>query len=819
MVGILFGEIQGRLPDKVKGVFGCNSKIFSIKTSTLLKSAQNSLGYIERLFKSQSEPEFNLNKHCDICEFYRICYEKSQKADDLSLLRGMSRAEIKKQRSRGIFTVTQYSYTFRPKKRRKRAKNFRPKRYYSLQARAIREQKVHVFQKPILSLEPVQIYMDVEGLPDEGYNYLIGMLVIETIENAPNETANIPDDICRSWENLIDNVKRSKKYLNPKKSEKLTLIDTGTWSACIYWLWGDKQDQEKGLFEKFLQIVAQYRHFRLIHFGSYENRFIKKMYKLSSAKDKRKINRIIENSTDVLSLIYPSVYFPTYSNRLKEIGAFIGHKWSSDNASGIQSVIWRKKWEISSSDTIRNELLVYNIEDCLCVMKIFYFLLTLLSPDVCRESGVIYTDDLKPEVAGRVWGKAEFGLPDLEFVTKAAYFDYQSEKISLRANRKVKNPRRKPRSSRRYRINKRLLVRCRKCPYCKSSQILPSLDGRKTKMIFDIRFSKTGLKTWIVEYSAENYACQKCNREFYSPRMRYLKKYSHNLKAWVVYQYVANNLSLEFIERYIYDIFDLRISFHSVNRMKTQLAHYYQTTYRKIIKRVIAANVIHIDETRIKLQKETGYVWVFTSPDEVFFLFRESREGKFLVRYLRSFTGVLVSDFYAAYDSLPCEQQKCLVHLVRDMNQDLLKHPYDDEMRLVTKEFGALLRSIVETIDRFGLKNRFLKKHEKEVVKFYRFVLETEFSSDLVKHYQKRFAKNTNKLFVFLKHDGVPWNNNVAENAIRHLAKWRRLVSGRITKTGIEQYCIFLTIYVSCKLRNISFLDFLLSGKRDLDRF
>jgi hypothetical protein len=277
-------------------------------------------------------------------------------------------------------------------------------------------------------------------------------------------------------------------------------------------------------------------------------------------------------------------------------------------------------------------------------------------------------------------------------------------------------------------------------------------------------------------------------------------------------------MSLENIERYMHDIFDLSISYHSINRIKTQLADYYRTTYIKIKKQILSGNTIHVDETIIKLQKEIGYVWVFANYHEVFFLFRKSREGKFLDRYLINFSGVLVSDFFAAYDNVPCTQQKCLVHLIRDINKDLLKHPYDDEMKLITIKFGALLRTIVETIDRFGLKHRFLKKHEKDVAKFYKFVFEADFSSDLATHYQKRFTKNKDKLFVFLKHDGVNWNNNVAENAIKNLARWRRLVSGKITTTGIEQYCIFLTIYVTCKLRDISFLEFLLSGKRDIDK-
>ena len=42
---------------------------------------------------------------------------------------------------------------------------------------------------------------------------------------------------------------------------------------------------------------------------------------------------------------------------------------------------------------------------------------------------------------------------------------------------------------------------------------------------------------------------------------------------------------------------------------------------------------------------------------------------------LKDFKGVLVSDFYAAYDSLRCAQQKCLIHLIRDLNEDLYKEP------------------------------------------------------------------------------------------------------------------------------------------------
>jgi hypothetical protein len=50
------------------------------------------------------------------------------------------------------------------------------------------------------------------------------------------------------------------------------------------------------------------------------------------------------------------------------------------------------------------------------------------------------------------------------------------------------------------------------------------------------------------------------------------------------------------------------------------------------------------------------------------YLDRPTRETAFLCELLKEFKGVLVSDFYNGYDSLPCEQQKCLIHLIRDTN-------------------------------------------------------------------------------------------------------------------------------------------------------
>src|SRR5260370_28718346 len=135
---------------------------------------------------------------------------------------------------------------------------------------------------------------------------------------------------------------------------------------------------------------------------------------------------------------------------------------------------------------------------------------------------------------------------------------------------------------------------------------------------------------------------------------------------------------------------------------------------------MVHGNVIHADETRIRLRGKTAYVWVFTTFHEVVYFYSETREGSLVQSALDGFKGVLVSDFYAAYDSIPCAQQKCILHLMRDLNDAVLDNSYDESTKGIATEFAELLRGIVRTIDRWGLKSLFLRNHLVDVARFCR---------------------------------------------------------------------------------------------------
>ena len=82
-----------------------------------------------------------------------------------------------------------------------------------------------------------------------------------------------------------------------------------------------------------------------------------------------------------------------------------------------------------------------------------------------------------------------------------------------------------------------------------------------------------------------------------------------------------------------------------------------------------------------------------------------------------------------------------------------------------------------------------------------------------------RLDRDRDKLFTFLSYDGIPWNNNNAEHAIKVFARLRKAIEGLSTPKGIEEYLILLSVCQTCKYSGLDFLDFLRSGEKDIGLF
>lgn len=148
-----------------------------------------------------------------------------------------------------------------------------------------------------------------------------------------------------------------------------------------------------------------------------------------------------------------------------------------------------------------------------------------------------------------------------------------------------------------------------------------------------------------------------------------------------------------------------------------------------------------------------------------------------------------------------------------------MKYPFDTELRRIVCGFTELLRAIVQTVDQHGLKTYFLKRHLVGVERFYRTAICVDYQSEAAIKCKDRFNKNRHKLFTFLNYDGIPWNNNNAEHAIKAFAMLRDVMRGTSTSKGIEEYLSLLTVSETCACQGIDFLEFLRSRKESIHEF
>ncbi|RJO61759.1 TM0106 family RecB-like putative nuclease [candidate division WS5 bacterium] len=771
--GSALGHEQKIEPASGRIIFGDNLYSTKVQLTSLLKTVHKIEKEITNMIDKQTAPPLRLNDHCKTCEFQDICYVTAKEKDDLSLMKGLSVKEIDQLNKRGIFTVTQYSYTFRPRRAKKTASRQILKYHHSLNALAIRTQTIYIAGKPEIPAVTTRVYLDVEGIPDENFYYLIGLV-----------------------------------------------IDDGK-SVSSHSFWANDKSGENIIWGSFLEKMEALKDFVLFHYGSYETKFLKQMDGQYGGSSEL-LERIKSHSFNVLSAIYGHIYFPTYSNGLKSIASLLGFKWTDHNASGLMSLLWRQQCEASGNDIFKQKLITYNNEDCQALRTIVNYLEGLSTTNNSVQYRTKHTDQIKRDKPYDIFRENNFCFPDLEKINRCAYFDYQRDKVYARISplHRKSITKKAHKFKRNHKVNQTInLSRPKKCPQCNA--MIPYRHANYSKIVYDIKMHESGIKRWVIKYIFSRFRCKKCSKAFVPTiyKEATASKYGQHLMAWVIYQHIGRLKSQHGIIEDLQEIFKYHFPMSIFGDFKTRAASCYKSDYNELWSALLNGTLLHVDETKVNVRGMTNYVWAFTNIDTVYYMHTNTREGDFLKEKLSGFKGVFVSDFYTTYDSISCVQQKCLIHLIRDMNEDILRSPFDLEMKELGKDFTALLTPIIETIDKYGLKKRHLHLHERSVLRFFKKIEGREYSSELAKNFRRRMVKYRDKLFPFLFYDGIPWNNNNAEHAIKRFVFLRNVINGQSTEESIKENLVLLSICETLRLRNASFFNFLLSGDTDIDKF
>jgi predicted RecB family nuclease len=773
---LALSQVTGKRPEVGTLIYGEEHRRKTVKIEDHIAHTQQAIDGIEATCYGREPPPLVLNKHCAVCDFQARCRRLAIERDDLSLLNAMTAKERAKSNARGVFTIAQLSYGYRPRRRKRTRPDAESSKIsnrrtplirndHKLKALAVKKKQIHVVGAPSLTVNGTPTFLDVEGMPDRHFYYLIGL----------------------RFPSGGEHVERS--------------------------FWADGLDDERQMWEDCMRKLRVIGNAQIVSYGAYETRFLKQMkarYALAP-EDVEFVDGLIETSINLVSCIYGKIYFPTYSNNLKEVARYLGFEWTWPQASGTAAPFLRRAWELSADDRFKRELIEYNMEDCRAAAMVKDAVAQMCGGG--SSLGAVDISSLEVDFQ-RTFGKFDSALPEFAKINDAAYWDYQRSKVYARTNKVIRRIVHQSQGrSKSIPVERQVTAGevPEKCPRCRATKFW-TYRGR-SQIVYDLRFTRRGIKRWAVRYSYCMYRCSECRADVTTYSRSW--QFGPNLCAFITYLLIELRLSREKAAEHASTLFDLPLKKNNANQIKAKMAEKYMPTYRGILQEIANGVLVHADETKGVVKGGGHYVWVFANLTTVAYVYAESREAAIVRDLLEGFRGVLVSDFYAAYDSVPCAQQKCLIHLMRDINEDLHKNPFDSELKEIANRFGSLLRGIVETIDAHGLKARYLAKHKQSAMGFVEHVVGMKCATEAGLALTKRIEKNKDKLFTFLDYDGVPWNNNNAEHAVRAFARLRNVISTSTPK-GTREFATLLSVQQTLRYRGMSFLEFLRSGKMDI---
>ncbi len=255
------------------------------------------------------------------------------------------------------------------------------------------------------------------------------------------------------------------------------------------------------------------------------------------------------------------------------------------------------------------------------------------------------------------------------------------------------------------------------------------------------------------------------------------------------------------IQGYLATVHGLRISQGALVGAVRTVARQGAAQTAQIQEQVRASPVVHADETGWRENGRNGYVWTFSTPTARSFV-HGSRAGNVVDAALgAAFAGVLVSDFYAAYDHVPTAKQRCWAHLLRDVQALRQQHPDDAALAA----WATRLHELFER-GRAGATGptpgpRAAQRRQQALraaLQAALVELATLPATEPPPVYQtlaKRLRRYEGELFTFVTEPGVPADNNAAERSLRHLVTQRKISGGTRSPEGSDTLMVVSTLF------------------------
>lgn len=339
------------------------------------------------------------------------------------------------------------------------------------------------------------------------------------------------------------------------------------------------------------------------------------------------------------------------------------------------------------------------------------------------------------------------------------------------------------------------------CPWC-GGDVHPPRKHRK-RIIVDL---PEDLSTETSEHTIPRQWCGGCRRyvEPTVPDAEPNATLGHGAVASTAWYHYELGITVDQVVRIFGTQLNTRLSAGGLAAMWQRLARTLQPWHEQIGEAAKASAHLHADETGWRVDGRTHWLWCFANGRCCYYMIDRSRGGPALERFFpEAFDGVLISDFWAAYESVEAdERQYCLVHLLRELEK-VDQHNGSAEWAAFAKKLRRLIR------DGIRLRRRSEKPAEEHPSRVRRIhhrlcaLADAAYHDPDASRLAKRIGRHRDWLFTFLDHPHVPWENNLAERQLRPAVVLRKNSQANRSEKGAATQAVLMSVFRTLRLRGL----------------
>jgi transposase len=348
-------------------------------------------------------------------------------------------------------------------------------------------------------------------------------------------------------------------------------------------------------------------------------------------------------------------------------------------------------------------------------------------------------------------------------------------------------------------IDRRQEHRLDVCPHCGGP--VQRCQRTRTRIIIDIPADLAGE---AVEHTVHRDYCPACHKhvEPVVPDALPHAAIGHRVTAMSSWLHYGLGLSIEQVRSILSGHLRLELTAGGLVAGWQRTGEILMPWYQRIADMAKASAVLHADETGWRVNGTTHWLWCFANRDSCFYMIDRHRGGSALDRFFtEAFDGILVRDFWVAYDALDvAEHQCCLVHLLRELEK-VDQHNTSAQWKAFAKQLRRLIRDGIRLRKRpdFTPQN-----YAGRIVRIDRRLMALargDYDDPDARRLARRLLKYCDSLFTFLDHPAVPFENNLAERMIRPAVIIRKNSQSNRSQKGAATQAVMMSIFRTLKLR------------------